>query len=89
MALGAEPSGVLGMIMRQGLSVALAGVAAGSVLAWVAARAIAAGLYGVSATDPAPWLSAIGVLLVAAALANDIPNRRAAHVDPSTALRLQ
>jgi ABC-type antimicrobial peptide transport system permease subunit len=89
MALGAQPSGVLGMIMRHGLGVAAAGVAAGSVLAWLAARGVAASLYGVGAADPAAWAGAIAVLLSAAALANYIPARRASRVDPSVALRLQ
>ena len=87
MALGAAPGGVLGMVMRQGLTLAGAGTAAGLVLAWVAARAIAAGLYGVGAFDPAAWLAAVGVLLASASLANYIPARRAARVDPSIALR--
>jgi predicted permease len=87
MALGAEPSGVLGMIMRQGMGVTAVGLAAGSLLAWIAGRAISAGLYGVGAADPFAWAGAVGVLLGAALLANYIPARRAAHVDPSTALR--
>ncbi len=88
MALGAQPSGVLGMIMRRGMGVTAVGLTAGSVLAWIAGRAISAGLYGVGAADPIAWAGAAGVLLGAALLANYIPARRAAHVDPSTALRL-
>jgi putative ABC transport system permease protein len=59
------------------------------VLAWIAARAIASGLYGVSATDPTAWAGAATVLLIAAAVANYVPARRAARVDPSIALRLE
>jgi predicted permease len=87
MALGAAPGGVLGMVMRQGLGLAGAGIAVGLLLAFVAARAIAAALYGVGAADPLAWGGAIGVLLTSAALANYIPARRAAAVDPSVALR--
>jgi predicted permease len=87
MALGAAPGGVLGMVMRQGLGLAGAGIAVGLVLALVAARAIAATLYGVGAFDPAAWTAAIAVLLTSASLANYIPARRAARVDPSIALR--
>jgi predicted permease len=87
MALGASPGGVLGMIMRQGLALAGAGAVAGLLLAWVAARAIASALYGVGAFDPAAWAAAVTVLLGSAALANYIPARRAARVDPSIALR--
>jgi putative ABC transport system permease protein len=87
MALGAAPGGVLGMVMRQGLGLASVGAAAGLLLAWVAARTIASGLYGVGAFDPAAWSAAIAILLTSAALANYIPARRAARVDPSIALR--
>jgi ABC-type antimicrobial peptide transport system permease subunit len=87
MALGAAPGGVLGMVMRQGLGLGSAGAALGLLLAWVAARAIAATLYGVGALDPAAWAGAVAVLLASASLANYIPARRAARVDPSVALR--
>ncbi|HEX6975742.1 MAG TPA: FtsX-like permease family protein, partial [Vicinamibacterales bacterium] len=89
MALGAQPSGVLGMVMRQGLAVSAAGLAVGSILAFLAARALSATLYGIGAADPIAWAGALGVLLSAALLANYIPARRAARVDPSVALRLQ
>jgi predicted permease len=87
MALGAAPGGVLGMVMKQGLGLASAGAVIGLLLAWVAARAIAATLYGVGAFDPAAWAAALSVLLASASLANYIPARRAAQVDPSVALR--
>ena len=87
MALGAAPGGVLGMVMRQGLSLAGAGIAVGLLLALVAARGVAAALYGVGAADPLAWGGAVAVLLTSAALANYIPARRAARVDPSVALR--
>ena len=86
-ALGATPRDVLRMVMRQGLAIAAAGIGAGLALSWVAARAIASALYGVGAADPAAWLSAVGVMLASAALANYLPARRAARVDPSVALR--
>ena len=89
MALGAAPGGVIGLIMRQGLTVAVAGVLAGSVLAGLAARAVASALYGVSAYDPIAWSGAIGALIGAAALANFLPARRASLVDPSVALRTE
>ncbi|HSC29220.1 MAG TPA: ABC transporter permease [Vicinamibacterales bacterium] len=88
MALGAAPGSVMGMVMRQGLSVAAAGLLVGAGLSWLAARAIASGLYGVGVGDPAAWAGAAAILLAAAALANYVPARRAARVDPSVALRL-
>ncbi|HET9262329.1 MAG TPA: ABC transporter permease [Vicinamibacterales bacterium] len=89
MALGATPGTVVGTIMRQGMSITAVGLAAGIALGLFAGRAIAAGLYGVHAGDPPAWAAAIGTLLAAAALANYIPARRAARVDPSTALRME
>ena len=88
MALGATPPGVIRMIMRQGMSITAAGLLAGAGLGWLAGRAVAAGLYGVGAADPTAWAAAMSILLCAAALANYIPARRAACVDPSEALRL-
>jgi putative ABC transport system permease protein len=87
MALGAAPVGVLGMVMRQGLALAGTGIAVGLVLAFVAARAIASALYGVGAADPLAWSAAVAVSLASASLANYIPARRAARLDPSVALR--
>ena len=87
MALGAAPQGVVGMVMRQGLTVTSAGIALGAVLAWVAARAVGSALYGVSPTDPVAWSGAIAALLSSAAFANYVPARRASRVDPSIALR--
>jgi ABC-type antimicrobial peptide transport system permease subunit len=87
MAIGAAPSEVLGMVLRHGLSVVAVGLIVGGAFSIVAARAISAALYGVSAADPAAWATAITVLLASGALANYIPARRAARVDPAIALR--
>jgi putative ABC transport system permease protein len=87
MALGAAPGDVVRMVMGQGLGIAATGVGIGLALSWIAARAIATALYGVGAGDPAAWLTAVAVLIASAALANYLPARRAACVDPSTALR--
>jgi macrolide transport system ATP-binding/permease protein len=87
MALGATPRDVLRMVMRQGLGIVALGVGAGLALSWVAARAIASALYGVGAADPAAWGTAVVVMLGAAALANYLPARRAARLEPSAALR--
>ena len=87
MALGARPSAVVGLVMKQGLGLAAAGLGIGAVLALGGAKAMAGALYGVSFVDPLAWSAAIGSLLVAAVLANLIPARRASSVDPSSALR--
>jgi putative ABC transport system permease protein len=87
MALGARPAAVVGLVMRQGFAIAAAGVVVGGAVALGAAKAVAGALYGVSFVDPAAWAAALITLLTVAALANMIPARRAASVDPSSALR--
>ena len=87
MALGATPRDVLRMVMGQGLGIVAAGLAVGLALSWAAARAISSALYDVGAADPAAWAGAVAVMLASAALANYLPARRAAHIEPSVALR--
>jgi predicted permease len=87
MALGAKPERVLRLIMQQGMTVAAAGAAGGALLAFAAAKAVSGALYGVSPIDPVAWGGALGTLFIVSVLANAIPARRAARVDPSVALR--
>jgi ABC-type antimicrobial peptide transport system permease subunit len=90
-ALGARPGAVVGLVMRQGLVVAAAGLIAGcaatGIVAILAARLIAGVLYHVSVGDPFSWLGAAALLLAVSALANLVPAWRASRVDPSEALR--
>jgi hypothetical protein len=89
MALGAEPAQVLGMVMRQGLTLAAIGALAGVILAAGAASFLRGVIYGVGTADPIAWAAALTALVVAAALANYFPARRAMRVDPVTALRVE
>jgi putative ABC transport system permease protein len=89
MALGARPGSILGLVMQQGLIVALVGLALGSMGAVATARFLANALYGVSAIDPTAWAGAATIILAVSALANFVPARRAAAVDPTTALRTE
>ncbi len=89
MALGARPSAVVALVLRQGLGLAAAGLGVGAVIALGAAFALSRALYGISVVDPIAWSTTIVVLLTVAALANVVPARRAAVVDPSTALRAE
>jgi putative ABC transport system permease protein len=89
MALGAQPAGVLGLVMRQGFGLAGVGLVIGGVLAAAASSALAGLLYGITPFDPLAWALAIATLLAAAALANLVPARRAMRVDPMTALRTE
>lgn len=89
MALGAQPGGVLTLVMKQGMTVAAIGALAGVVLSAGAATAVSGALYGVSPIDPIAWGGALLVLFSVSVLANVIPARRAARVDPSVALRAE
>jgi macrolide transport system ATP-binding/permease protein len=89
MALGARPGAVLGLILRQGMTVAVVGIAAGSLLAIFAAKALSGALYSISAADPLAWLGAVGTILLISTAANLVPARRAAHVAPTVALRAE
>ena len=89
MALGARRSAVVGLVMRQGLIVAAAGLAAGLGLAVIAARFLSGALYGIGIADPVSWIAAVAVLLTSAAIANLVPAWRAARVNPSIALRIE
>lgn len=89
MALGAQPGQVLSMVMRQGLSIVMVGLVVGTLLAAIAASALRQILYDVSPFDPAAWGLALAAMLVAAAIANVVPARRAMRIDPMAALRTE
>jgi putative ABC transport system permease protein len=65
------------------------GLAAGALLAAGAATALQRVLYGISPFDPVAWGFGIAAMLLAAALANFVPARRAMRIDPMTALRIE
>jgi putative ABC transport system permease protein len=88
-AVGARPSEVVAMVMRQGLIVAGVGLIAGCLLAVGVTRAMGGVLYGVSAADPPSWLAAAALLLGVSMLANFIPAHRASRVSPTEALRTE
>ncbi len=86
MALGADREGVLQMVLRRGLLLALLGVAAGLAITLAATPMIAPLLYRVSPADPASILGAAVFLFVVAVLASLIPALRATRIDPIIAL---
>jgi ABC-type antimicrobial peptide transport system permease subunit len=89
MALGAGTAEVVKLVLRQGLALAVGGVAVGLAVALATTRVMTGLVYGVSPTDPATFLTIVAVLMVAATLACCVPAHRAARVDPLKALRFE
>jgi predicted permease len=87
MALGARQEGVLLMVMRQGLLLALLGIAAGLAISLAATPQLAPLLYRVRPTDPVSIAGAALFLIAVAVLASLLPALRATRVDPILALR--
>jgi putative ABC transport system permease protein len=86
-ALGARRFGVTGMVMRQGMVVALAGIAAGVAASAGLTRLMQTLLYDVEANDAPTFIIVAASLIATALLACSIPALRAARIDPLTALR--
>jgi putative ABC transport system permease protein len=89
MALGAQKSDVLGLIIHGGLRLTLLGVAIGLAGAFVLTRYLSSLLYSVKATDPLTFLGIALALTGVAMLACWLPARRAARTDPMVALRYE
>jgi ABC-type antimicrobial peptide transport system permease subunit len=89
LALGAQMSQVLKMVVTQGMVLALAGVAIGLAAAFGLARLITAFLFGVTAKDPVVFAGVPILLTAIAFLAVWLPARRASRVDPLVALRYE
>ena len=87
MALGADREGVLQMVLRRGVLLALSGVAAGLAITLAASPLIAPLLYRVSPADPVSILGAAAFLSLVAVLASLIPALRATRIDPIIVLR--
>jgi putative ABC transport system permease protein len=87
-ALGARRQRIIGMILGQGLRVALFGVAVGVVAAVAVTRFLASLLYGIVATDPLTFAAVTALVFGVALTATAIPALRAARIDPVTSLRM-
>ena len=88
-ALGASRSDIVGLVFRQGMTVAIAGLLIGIAAALAATRAVATMLFGISRLDPITYAGVVAVLLAASAVACSLPAWRAASVDPSITLRAE
>ncbi|MPY90333.1 MAG: FtsX-like permease family protein [Luteitalea sp.] len=89
MALGARPSRIAAMVMREAFVLTAAGVVVGSLAALLLSRSLASLLFGLTPTDPLT-MSAVAIVMVATGLAAAyLPSRRAARLDPTVALRTE
>jgi putative ABC transport system permease protein len=89
LALGAPPSRILQLVIKQALTLTCAGVAIGLICAFGITRVLASLLFGVSTTDAFTFVFSPIMLAAVALLASYLPARRAARVDPMTALKCE
>jgi ABC-type antimicrobial peptide transport system permease subunit len=89
MALGAVPSDVLGMVLKEAGGVAAAGIGLGLAGAVVLSRLVQTELFGITGADPAVLAASAGILAVVALLAALVPGWRASRIDPVRALKYE
>jgi ABC-type antimicrobial peptide transport system permease subunit len=87
MALGAQRSRVVALVLKGGARLVVIGIALGLPAAWAGSRWVESMLFGLTPTDPIAMCGAIVVLAIAAQLAAYLPARRASRLDPLVALR--
>ena len=88
-ALGAQAGDIIGLVLREGLALALIGIAIGVAVAYAAARGMGALLFGVRPEDPLTIATAAALCLATAVAGCLRPALHAARVDPLSALRTE
>ena len=86
-ALGASPAQIRHLVLRDGIVVAMSGVAIGSIAAWSLGRVLASLQYGVTIADPLTWTVVLAVLGFTTLIASCRPARQAMRADPVLLLR--
>ena len=89
LALGAQSSDILRLVVEHGMRLALAGVGFGIISSLALTRLMTALLYGISAADPLTLIAVTVLLVIVTLVACWIPARRATRVDPMAALRFE
>jgi predicted lysophospholipase L1 biosynthesis ABC-type transport system permease subunit len=89
MALGAAPSRVLRMVLRESVALLCVGIAMGALSAYAAGRVIAAMLFGLSPADPLTFGAAAVIMTAVCVAATSVPARRASRIDPIAALKVE
>ncbi|HEY7393915.1 MAG TPA: ABC transporter permease [Gemmatimonadaceae bacterium] len=89
LAVGAQPTALVRLLMREGVSLVIIGTAVGLALGFASAQVLRTLLFGVGAGDPLTFLGAPLVLMAAGAIAAFLPARRASRVDPASVLRAE
>ncbi len=87
MALGAQNRQVLQLMLRQGVTLAIAGVVLGAIFSFALTGFLRGLVFGVTITDPVTFLAASSILTVSAVLACWVPSRKVIRMDPMIALR--
>ena len=89
MALGAQRRDVIGLIVKQGVVVAVTGITVGLIASFGLTRLIASLLFGVTATDARTFAMVASGLFIVALVASFIPAHRATKIDPLVVLRYE
>jgi putative ABC transport system permease protein len=89
MALGAQRAEIMGMILREGARLGVAGLALGVGISLAVTRFIASSLFGVTPTDASTYVAVVVLMLAVGLFACYLPARRASRVDPITAIRTE